>query len=100
MVRQRAYKANFVSIPVNHANIMKERHLEFALEGIRYWDLLRQGVSAATAEIAETTTLLSGGVSGAKTISVGKIVATQGLSQIPNTQITLSGGVLKQNAGW
>jgi len=99
-VRQRAYKTNFVSIPVNQANIMKERHLEFALEGIRYWDLLRQGVSAASSEIAETTTLLSGGVSGTKTISSAKIVATKGLSQIPNTQITLSGGVLKQNAGW
>lgn len=99
-VRQRAYKANFVSIPVNQVNIMKERHLEFALEGIRYWDLLRQGVNTAAAQIAETTTLLSGGVSGTKTISAGKIVATQGLSQIPNTQITLSGGVLKQNAGW
>ena len=99
-VRQRAYKANFVSLPVNQANIMKERHLEFALEGIRYWDLLRQGVTAAATEIAETTTLLSGGVSGTKTISGGKIVTTKGLSQIPNTQITLSGGVLKQNAGW
>lgn len=99
-VRQRAYKANFASIPVNQVNIMKERHLEFALEGIRYWDLLRQGVSTAAAEIAETTTLLSGGVSGTKTISASKIIETKGLSQIPNTQITLSGGVLKQNAGW
>ncbi len=99
-VRQRAYQDNFVSIPVNQANIMKERHLEFALEGIRYWDLLRQGVSTAAAEIAETTTLLSAGVSETKTISAGNIEATQGLSQIPNTQITLSGGVLQQNAGW
>lgn len=99
-VRQRAYKTNFVSLPVNQANIMKERNLEFALEGIRYWDLLRQGVSAAASQIAETTTLLSGGVSGTKTITAGKIEATKGLSQIPNTQITLSGGVLKQNAGW
>lgn len=99
-VRQRAYKANFVSLPVNKTNIMKERNLEFALEGIRYWDLLRQGVSVAASEIAETTTLLSGGVSGTKTITAGKIEATKGLSQIPNTQITLSGGVLKQNAGW
>lgn len=99
-VRQRAYKENFVSTPVNQVNIMKERQLEFALEGIRYWDLLRQGVSVAAAEIAETTTLLSGGVSGTKTITASKIEATKGLSQIPNSQITLTGGVLKQNAGW
>ncbi len=99
-VRQRAYKGNFTSIPVNQANIMKERHLEFALEGIRYWDLLRQGVSVAAAEIAETTTLSDGSTPITKTITAAKIQATNGLSQIPNTQITLSGGVLQQNAGW
>lgn len=100
MVRQRAYKTSFVSLPVNQANIMTERHLEFALEGIRYWDLLRQGINTASTTIAETTSLLSGGVASTKTISATKIQATKGLIQIPNTQITLSGGVLKQNAGW
>ena len=99
-VRQRAYQDNFTSIPVNQANIMKERHLEFALEGVRYWDLLRQGVSTAAAEIAETTTLSDGSTPITKTITAAKIQATNGLSQIPNTQITLSGGVLQQNAGW
>ncbi|RYJ39456.1 RagB/SusD domain protein [Flavobacterium anhuiense] len=99
-VRQRAYKANFTSLPVSKDNILKERHLEFALEGVRYWDLLRQGIGTASSTIAETTTLLSGGVAGTKTISAAKIQATKGLQQIPNTQITLSGGVLKQNAGW
>ncbi len=99
-VRQRAYKANFTPLPVSKENILKERHLEFALEGVRYWDLLRQGIGTASSTIAETTTLLSGGVAGTKTISAAKIQATKGLQQIPNTQITLSGGVLKQNAGW
>lgn len=99
-VRQRAFKTNFISIPANQINIMKERRLEFALEGIRYWDLLRQGVGAAASEIAESTTLLSGGVSVNKTITAARIESTKGLSQIPSTQITLSGGVLKQNAGW
>ncbi|MFI0430233.1 RagB/SusD family nutrient uptake outer membrane protein [Mariniflexile sp. HMF6888] len=99
-VRQRAYQDNFTSIPVNQANIMNERHLEFALEGIRYWDLLRQGVDAAAAEIAETTTISDGSTPITKTITAAKIQATKGLAQIPNTQITLSGGVLQQNAGW
>jgi hypothetical protein len=99
-VRQRAYKAGFASLPVNQVNIMKERHLEFALEGVRYWDLLRQGVGTASSTIAETTSLLSGGVGTTKTITAAKILETKGLQQIPNTQITLSGGVLKQNAGW
>jgi hypothetical protein len=99
-VRQRAYKDNFTSLPVNQDNILKERHLEFALEGIRYWDLLRQGIGKASSTIAETTTLLNGGAPATKTISAAKIQETKGLLQIPNTQITLSGGVLKQNAGW
>jgi hypothetical protein len=99
-VRQRAYKANFTAKPVNQVNIMDERRLEFALEGVRYWDLLRQGIGKASSEIAETTTLLSGGVATTKTISASKIQETKGLQQIPNTQITLSGNVLKQNAGW
>ncbi|PKB16440.1 RagB/SusD family nutrient uptake outer membrane protein [Flavobacterium sp. 5] len=99
-VRQRAYKASFTTLPVTQDNIMKERQLEFALEGVRYWDLLRQGIGIASSTIAETTTLLSGGVAGTKTITAAKIQATKGLQQIPNTQITLSGGVLKQNAGW
>jgi len=100
MVRQRALKDNFTSIPVSQENIMKERRLEFALEGVRYWDLLRQGMSTAASTIAETTTLLSGGVEDTKTISASNIQATQGLQQIPNTQITLADGTLQQNAGW
>lgn len=99
-VRKRAFGANFVQIPVNQANIVNERRLEFAGEGIRYYDLLRQGVNAAASVIAETVTLPNGGVNTPKTISAAKITETKGLQQIPYTQITLSNGVLKQNAGW
>ena len=99
-VRKRALGANFVQIPVNKTNIMNERRLEFAGEGIRYWDLLRQGVSVAASTIAESVTLQNGGVNTTKTISASKITETKGLAQIPNSQITLSSGVLKQNAGW
>ena len=99
-VRKRALGANFVQIPVNQANIMKERRLEFAGEGIRYWDLLRQGISTAASTIAETATVENGGVSTIKTISAANITKTKGLQQIPNSQITLSSGTLKQNEGW
>lgn len=99
-VRQRAYKNNFTAVAVSQASIIAERRLEFAGEGIRYWDLLRQGVDVAAAAIAESTTVLNGGVSTAKTILAANIQATQGLQQIPNTQVTLSGNVLVQNAGW
>jgi hypothetical protein len=99
-VRKRAYGTNFVELPVTPANILNERRLEFAGEGMRYWDLLRQGISVAASTIAETVTLENGGVSTVKTISASKITETKGLSQIPYPQITLSNGVLKQNAGW
>lgn len=99
-VRKRAYKSNFTAKTVSQANLMEERHLEFALEGVRFYDLLRQGVNTAASTIAETTNLLSGGVSETKTILEANIQTTKGLQQIPNTQITLSGGVLKQNTGW
>ena len=99
-VRKRAYGTNFSALPVTPDNIIKERRLEFALEGIRYWDLLRQGIDKAAAAIAENTTLQNGGVNTPKTIAAAKIIETKGLQQIPYTQITLSSGVLKQNAGW
>jgi hypothetical protein len=99
-VRKRAFGANFVQTPVSKANILNERRLEFAGEGNRYWDLLRQGITTAASTIAETVTLQNGGVNTAKTISASNITATKGLAQIPNSQITLSNGVLKQNAGW
>jgi hypothetical protein len=99
-VRKRAWGANFVQTPVSQANIMNERRLEFAGEGIRYWDLLRQGTAVASSAIAESVTLQNGGVNTTKTILATKITETKGLVQIPNSQITLSNNVLKQNTGW
>ncbi|GAA5022165.1 membrane protein [Marivirga lumbricoides] len=99
-VRSRAFGENFTSVPVSTEAIQNERQLEFALEGIRYWDLLRRGVDVAASIIAESTTLSNGGVATPKTISASNILATKGLQQIPNNQITLSNEVLKQNTGW
>ncbi|RYE13675.1 MAG: RagB/SusD family nutrient uptake outer membrane protein, partial [Sphingobacteriales bacterium] len=99
-VRKRAYKANYTSVPVSKSNIIKERQLEFAFEGMRYWDLLRQGVDVAAEAIAENVVVKNGGVNTNKVISGAKVIETKGLQQIPYTQITLSNGTLKQNAGW
>lgn len=72
--------------------IMQERRLELALEGQRYWDLLRQGMTVAKAAIDNTA--------GGSGFQVDFPVATQGLFEIPQTQISLSDGTLKQNAGY
>lgn len=71
--------------------IMNERRFEFALEGLRYWDLLRQGVSVAKAAID---------VPGSDEFAVNFRVITNGLFAIPETQIGLSNGTLVQNPGW
>ena len=89
------------SITVTKENIMEERRLEFAFEGIRYWDLLRQGVNvAAQAIVASGEKVLNGGNEGTVTFKADNIISKRGFQQIPLTQIQLSNGVLKQNAGW
>lgn len=106
-VRRRAYvtdgevASGFAEVEPTQENIMRERMLEFAFEGQRYWDLLRQGVSYAASQIAESgVNVTSGGTADVVSIQATNIQATQGLSQIPNNQITLSNGMLVQNEGW
>jgi len=90
-----------LSVALSQENIMEERRLEFAFEGIRYWDLLRQGVTvAANAIVASGEKVLNGGVEGNVSYSAQNIISKRGFQQIPQTQITLSNNVLKQNAGW
>lgn len=80
--------------------LRNERRFELAFEGIRYWDLLRYGQDYAAGKLATTLTVNNGGVNETKTISADKFRATKGLSQIPQSQIDMSGGVLQQNDGW
>ena len=86
---------------VSKANIMQERFYEFAFEGLRYWDLLRQGVETAAGVIAENgVDVLSGNSPDKISIEAANIITKRGLSQIPQTQINYSNNVLKQNEGW
>jgi len=71
--------------------ILKERRLELALEGQRYWDLLRQGIPAAKQAIDNLT---------GDNFNVSFPAETRGLFAIPQTQIGLANGTLKQNTGW
>lgn len=98
MVRTRS---GLASVPATQENIMNERALELAFEGHRYWDLLRQGVEVlADAVCASAGAVKNGSVDATVSYDRSKIIETQGFVQIPNSQITLSNGVLKQNAGW
>lgn len=108
-VRKRAYTTDsegsisgeFKEVEPTKENIMKERMLEFAFEGQRYWDLLRQGVEYAAGQIAESgVQVLNGNNPATVSIDAQNIITKKGLMQIPSNQIRLSGNVLKQNAGW
>ena len=86
-------------------NIRKERAIELAFEGVHFWDLMRYGKdgSYAAQEIAKAQNgakVKNGGVEAATKFAVDNFTSKKGLMQIPNTQITLSGNVLTQNAGW
>ncbi len=94
-------RAGLPHVTATKQNILDERARELAYEGIRYWDLLRQGVEVmADAVVSSAGTVQTGGKNTEVTYDKAKIVATKGLCQIPNNQITLSNGVLKQNQGW
>ena len=93
-------RAGLTSRPVSQQNLMEERKFEFAFEGLRYWDLLRQGLDVAATTIAQTENVLSGNAPDQIVITAENIRKTRGFMQIPNTQITLSNGVLTQNEGW
>ncbi len=99
-VRKRAYKTNFVALPVSKNNILKERKFEFAFEGIRYWDVLRQGLDMAATTLQTSEDVLSGSVPEKVIVNRERFLTTRGFMQIPNKQITLSNGILKQNPGW
>jgi hypothetical protein len=102
-VLERANPSATAAASVNEDMIMAQRRLEFVGEGIRYWDLLRQGVSKAATTIAANTSisfLNDGGTPPTAAQLQANIEATKGFQQIPNDQITLSSGTLKQNAGW
>lgn len=98
MIRSRA---GLPHVDANKQSILDERARELAYEGIRYWDLLRQGVEVmADAVVRSGGTVQNGGKNAEVVYDRAKIVATKGLSQIPANQISLSHGVLKQNPGW
>lgn len=105
-VRNRGYGGTAPAKTASLENIMEERRFEFVGEAIRYWDLLRRGLEYA----ADAIKIESPGipvVNGASIYGTTNIVikreqvmATYGLSQIPEQQISLSNGKLVQNEGW
>jgi len=88
------------SIPATSENILAERHLELALEGVRYFDVIRKGMDYAGQELT-TTGLYGPGYEGDQVIfDVTFNAATKGFLPIPQSEIDLSGGKFIQNSGY
>lgn len=105
LVRDRAFGDTNHRLTLTKDNIMAERRLEFAFEGLRYWDLLRyKGVDGTASVLAANqngVAVKSANTSTIITFSADKMIATQGLLLKPSNQITLMGtDYLTQNAGW
>lgn len=83
--------------PATLANIYQERRVELALEGHRYWDLLRQGLNVANQNISIQTRRGPGYVGDQIDFNVTFNTATRGLFPIPQSEIDQCAGVLKPN---
>lgn len=107
-VRSRAYFKNSGNMSIqgtpyykeaNLTNIQEERRHEFAFEGIRLYDIQRWHiVEQQIAKYKTNVPVYKFGVP--ELITIQYRPAAKGLLPIPESQINLSNGVLKQNEGW
>lgn len=88
------------SVPATQENILKERRLELSLEGIRYFDVIRQGMSVATQEFTSIGLRGPDYIGDQLIFDVTFNPATKGFLPIPQTEIDLSGGLFQQNEGY
>ena len=85
--------------------LQKERCHELAFEGIRYFDLLRwyrNDAGTILKSNQDGCPVLNSNVAATMNFSsiADRIKATGGFWPIPQTEISLSNGILKQSAGW
>lgn len=110
-VVERAYgnTSHDVTAAPTREQIWDQRRKEFIGEGIRYWDLRRQGldafVNALVDQASENGTPVKVYNKGteetiASSFEAQNIRAKRGFWQIPAGEIRLSGNVYKQNVGW
>jgi hypothetical protein len=92
-VRNRAFKNKVTpKTSISFQDIMNERRFEFALEGLRYWDLLRHGLDVAASTIESNSTQYP--------VDFPNEYGFRGFIKIPETQIIQSNGLYKQNPFW
>lgn len=92
-------RVGLLSVPATPENIFQERRLELSLEGIRYFDVLRRGLTYASQELSHSERGPNY-IGDQQLFDVTFNPATKGFLPIPQTEIDLSAGTLKQNAGY
>ncbi len=97
MVRDRAFNHDGMHNKTNVTlkDIMDERRFEFALEGLRYHDLLRQGLDVAKAAIDANSIQ-----STEYPVSFPSDKGFDGFFKIPDTEVDLLNGAIKQSDYW
>jgi len=93
-------RAGLPSIPATLANVKKERRYELAFEGVRYHDLLRWHDAEAAFNRYNSSPVQVRNNGVFTTYKQTYRPETGGFLPIPNSEIQLSGGVLKQTPGW
>lgn len=88
------------SIPATPENIYNERRLELSLEGIRYFDVLRKGMTFANSAFTYSGLRGPNYVGDQVLFDVTFNAATKGFLPIPQTELDLSGGKFNQNQGY
>lgn len=84
--------------------LQNERRWELAFEGYRWDDMRRWGIAAACLDKQVGGVIHNDGVKTTMKAQGGsyssRYNATKGYYRIPQAQVDLSGGSIKQNAGW
>jgi hypothetical protein len=93
-------RVGLASVPATQENIMRERRLELALEGVRYFDLLRQGLSVAADALNDQSERGPLYTDDQVVYEVSFNEATRGFLPIPQAELDLSGGQFQQNQGY
>ncbi len=86
------------SVPVSQESIMNERRMELALEGIRYFDVLRTG--GASEEFTMQGFRGPNYQGDQVTFDITYNPSTRGFLPIPQTEVDLSAGTFVQNSGY
>lgn len=93
-------RVDLTPITASLDNIYQERRVELALEGHRYWDLLRRGITVAEGEISLDGSMAPTYIGDAVDFTITFNTARKGFLPIPQNEIDVVNGALDQNTGY